>query len=403
MNSSIPFSILSFNMHGFSQGESFLSDVCAGLHHDVIFLQEHWLNSDQVTKITNFNANYVGFGESAMSKTTTSGILYGRPYGGVCSLVRKSLCGKVSCKLIAERMVAISICNSLFINVYLPCDDGSIEAYDQILDILSEATRIVDEGKYDYIFFGGDLNTDLNHNRKNAVLIKNFLSSYKLSFKNPVDKNYVECPTFGNEKRNCFSTIDFICYSDILLQYISQYRIVEGFNNFSDHEGLEINFSLPIGNMLGARIYNCVHGHGTAPSAAQAELSNGPTARAEVVSLRFDHGNIAAYYEHTGLILQPILEEINLAMSMDSASNNDCTWGWRCPSVTVAQIEDWYERIVAALHKAATLFIPKVKSSALKFWWDEALDELKKASMLSHQLWIDAGKPRNGTIFQKRT
>ena len=63
---------------------------------------------------------------------------------------------------------------------------------------------------------------------------------------------------------------------------------------------------------------------------------------------------------------------------MDSASNNDYTWGWRGPSVTVAQIEDWYERIVAALHKAATLFIPKVKSSALKFWWDEARDELKK-------------------------
>ena len=39
----------------------------------------------------------------------------------------------------------------------------------------------------------------------------------------------------------------------------------------------------------------------------------------------------------------------------------------------------------------------------LKFWWDEALDELKKASMLSHKLWVDAGKPRNGTIFQKRT
>ena len=88
---------------------------------------------------------------------------------------------------------------------------------------------------------------------------------------------------------------------------------------------------------------------------------------------------------------------------MDSASNNDYTWGWRGPSVTVAQIEDWYQRIVAAFHKAATLFIPKVQSSALKFWWDEALDELKKASMLSHQLWVDAGKPRNGTIFQKRT
>ena len=221
MHNSIPLSILSFNMHGFSQGETFLSDACESLQYDVIFLQEHWLNCDSINKINNFNLNYSGFGESAMKNTTASGILYGRPYGGVSTLLRKSLCVDSICKLVAERIVAISVCNSLFVNVYLPCDDGSIEAYDQILDILSEASRVIDDGQYDYIFFGGDLNTDLSHNRKNAVLIKTFLSNYKLCFRQPVDKFNVPCPTFGNEKRNCFSTIDFVCFSQDLSMHVN--------------------------------------------------------------------------------------------------------------------------------------------------------------------------------------
>ena len=195
-------------MHGFSQGESFLVDACESLRYDVMFLQEHWLNCDNINKINNLHVNYAGFGESAMKKTTASGILCGRPYGGVSTLLRKSLCVDANCKLITERMVIVSVCNSLFINVYLPCDDGSVEAYDQILDILSEASRVIDEGQFDYIFFGGDLHTDLSHNRKNAVLIKKFLSDYKLFFRQPVDQFNVGCHTFGNDKRNCYSTID---------------------------------------------------------------------------------------------------------------------------------------------------------------------------------------------------
>jgi len=37
-----------------------------------------------------------------------------------------------------------------------------------------------------------------------------------------------------------------------------------------------------------------------------------------------------------------------------------------------------------------------------KFWWDEELNALKDASMKSNKLRKEAGKPRQGPIFNKR-
>ena len=37
------------------------------------------------------------------------------------------------------------------------------------------------------------------------------------------------------------------------------------------------------------------------------------------------------------------------------------------------------------------------------FWWDNTLNELKFAAMASHKLWLEAGRPRSGDIFKRRT
>lgn len=82
-------SMLTYNLHGFNQGESFLIDACASLQYDIIFMQEHWLGTDNMYKLSSISKDYVVFGESAMIKKTSSGILYGRPFGGVATLVKK--------------------------------------------------------------------------------------------------------------------------------------------------------------------------------------------------------------------------------------------------------------------------------------------------------------------------
>jgi hypothetical protein len=48
-------------------------------------VQEHWLSTDNITKLAGVSEEYIVFGKSAMSTETASGILHGCPYGGVCN------------------------------------------------------------------------------------------------------------------------------------------------------------------------------------------------------------------------------------------------------------------------------------------------------------------------------
>ena len=77
-------------MHGFNQGETFLTKACASSAYDVICMQEHWLSSDNITKLVGVSDEYIVFGDSAMLAETSSGILYGRPYGGVAIFLRRA-------------------------------------------------------------------------------------------------------------------------------------------------------------------------------------------------------------------------------------------------------------------------------------------------------------------------
>jgi hypothetical protein len=85
------FSVLSYKMHGFNQGCTFLDDVCAKNYYDAIFVQEHWLTPTALHKILKINDNYVGFGISAMESAVSKGFLKGRPFGGTAILIKKVL------------------------------------------------------------------------------------------------------------------------------------------------------------------------------------------------------------------------------------------------------------------------------------------------------------------------
>ena len=57
-----------------------------------------------------------------------------------------------------------------------------------------------------------------------------------------------------------------------------------------------------------------------------------------------------------------------------------------------------YDRIVNAITKSASLFIPCHKTSYYKFWWDQELETLKESATSSDKLWKAAGRPRNGSL-----
>ena len=74
---------LTFNCRGWNSGSLTL------LNHinscDLCFLQEHWLFSDQLHKLSNF---HVDFSSVSVSGMDSSVLLTGRPFGGCAILFR---------------------------------------------------------------------------------------------------------------------------------------------------------------------------------------------------------------------------------------------------------------------------------------------------------------------------
>lgn len=113
-------SFISYNMHGYNQGFSTIRDLSLSITPDIFLLQEHWLTPSNLNKFDIFK-NYFSFGSSAMSSTVESGILYGRPFGGVMTLIKDSLRPFTQLVHTNDRCTIIKVLNYVIINVYLPC------------------------------------------------------------------------------------------------------------------------------------------------------------------------------------------------------------------------------------------------------------------------------------------
>ena len=55
--------------------------------------------------------------------------------------------------------------------------------------------------------------------------------------------------------------------------------------------------------------------------------------------------------------------------------------------------------LVEALNTAANCTVHRVKSNIYKHWWSEDLQQEKQRSIDSHHMWVGAGRPRSGPIF----
>lgn len=226
-------SILSYNMFGFKQGEIVLDNLCLdNQYYDILFIQEHWLTKFNLQKFDKYD-KYNFFGISAMD--TDSGVLYGRPYGGVAIMVKKSFSNNVKTIFMDERCVILSIGKCVFINVYMPCVDSTMRSYDLAVELLSAISDALYSIEFDYIFFGGDLNVNMSSKKPMALLIDSFLCEFDLQYKELNNHSH----TYSNVERGCYSVIDYICLSENLLNCVYAYSVVDCIN-LSDHEPVQL-------------------------------------------------------------------------------------------------------------------------------------------------------------------
>ena len=112
------------------------------------------------------------------------------------------------------------------------------------------------------------------------------------------------------------------------------------------------------------------------------------------------------------LSLQPVLDEflpLYLKLMNDfaysnaryicSCSTHDVSDYSICRDIAVHLIDKFYPLLTSALTVAANCTVPRVKHNFLKHWWSNELQVEKNKSIESHRLWVSAGRPRCGPIF----
>jgi len=372
INNNIQVKIVSFNMHGFFQGCPVLDDMINKFNPDVFLLQEHWLTPSNLHKFDNHFEGFFSVGCSAMSTAVETGMLRGRPYGGVMSLINNRLRAMTKTVYCSERYIVIKVCDCIIINVYLPCT-GSANRELICEETLAEISGWCHQYNDCNIVIAGDFNVDLDCNSKIARSVCKSTDCLSLL---RCDKLYSNeyCPTYVNFALNQQSRIDYMLVSPEC--NIREFSVIDPDINFSNHLPLlaVIELSVPI----------------------QAQnLKTGPTTSNIQTQLRWDHADLASYYKCTGDRLSPVLSKVdNIFLSHKNGLVTDDT-------VKVI-IENVYKEIADILFSLAKDFVPERKKSFYKFWWDEELDILKEDSVKANRLWIAAGKPRQGSVFDKR-
>ena len=367
--------IVSYNMHGFNQGSHTVRDLILYTKPDVFLLQEHWLTPAGLSKFESEFPQYICFGSSAMSSCVDSGIIRGRPFGGVMTLVNRSLsaCCKVICA--SDRFVIVTVGNLLIINLYMPCS-GSVDRLFVFEEVLISLSPWIQAYPAFTVVVGGDINSDLDEVSPVSNLFNRFATDLGLVRCDTllhISDNMSGCgkkqSTYYNDHLHCESTIDYFLVSSH--SAVSSFDVLDIDSNLSDHRPIAITCE---SNLSRTQITD-----------AFANKDDKDSDLGMVRQLRWDHADLLLYYNSTGLLLQSILDDL---MTMEKSNN-----------VTTDTIDRVYYDIVNSLLCSSEAAVPTYKKNFFRFWWDEELKELKDKSIASCRMWKTAGKPRSGPIF----
>lgn len=114
-----------------------------------------------------------------MDEICMSGILKGRPFGGLAILAKRE--HSRFCKLVfkSARIMAITYKETLIINVYFPCSTTK-DSRDLLAELIGNLEEICSQTSCNNIIIGGDFNWDLDCNSWFAKHINEFVIRNKL-------------------------------------------------------------------------------------------------------------------------------------------------------------------------------------------------------------------------------
>jgi len=261
------------------------------------------------------------------------------------------------------------------INVYFPCFEAGLEYQMALLDCLGYIENCMICNNYDGMIILGDFNFECKDRSTGYKILRNLLEDYKLkccedSVDGGIDYTYFQ-DTLGR-----YSVIDHMFTDEKLYNSIIKYYVVESGVNFSDHVPIACTFGL----------LNYVHDDKNSNQHRREKH------KASCEVLRWDKGDLALYYEYTGQLLQSMSVPYHLLSCKCDVQS----------CMHVADINYFYNQLVAVLNCSAMHAIPMIRCDSRKPYWTGELQELKEDSVQAHKAWIAQGKPRQGWLNKLR-
>jgi exonuclease III len=244
--------LCSFNMHGFSNSSSYLKDLC--FDNDLIFVQEHWLMTQHLSKFDGISSNFIFQGVSAMDMACAQGILRGRPFGGVGVLIRKSLSSHISlCGHQQDnRAIAVKLdyndLHVICVGVYFPCDRSSPEYINSICSINGFIESVIDDNPGYKILITGDFNFQCIVGDKGYDVFSSFANDLDLTCCDSMDLENIGF-TYFHETLGQKSFIDHFFVHREVQPLIRYFKIVEDGANLSDHLPITLCLAIPAKKM----------------------------------------------------------------------------------------------------------------------------------------------------------
>lgn len=329
--------IISYNMHGFMQGYPVLEDFMNDDNKPDLFLvQEHWLTPANLSRLDKYFPDYFSFGCSAMTKCVESGMLRGRPFGGVMTLINKRLRKFVETIHCEERYTAVRVANCLIVNVYLPCAGSSDRLF--VCEELLASISALRERYHKYqCVIAGDFNVNLDSSDPVARCINKFLDDCSLIRCDDVFP-LRKAATYVNEALRHESCIDYVLVSDP--HQVIDYGVVSPDINFSDH--------LPLAVVMKGVVYD------SRPIDKQKCDS-----KSIQLQLRWDKGDLISFYQFTGYFLTPLLAEVEKMLLLCS----DCSHLESCKTDLTVFVNRVFGDIVKVLSNGANAYVPTYRKN----------------------------------------
>jgi exonuclease III len=370
MNNDI-YKLASFNCKSVKRSIDGIRELCKAC--DVIALQETWLLPSDLSYLDSIHEDFSYTGTSAVD--TTTGMLYGRPYGGVAILWRRNLFPYVEVvQCFNPRISAIKIVlqksSILVVSVYMPTDE--VRNLVEFTDTFATVSAIVDASSIECVYILGDFNAHPGKPFYNELLLLCEEQTWTC-----IDVNMLQGSrdafTFISEAHGSKRWLDHCIVSEAAAPSVRKVGIQHDVL-WSDH------FPLVIECHLGTVLSN------------KSDLK---VVNNEVVWGERNNEQTEKYYKNC----QTQLKQLDFPPEFQSCADRTCNILYHKHI-----IDRLYDNIVDTLRNASVASrrckIRKYRKKVV-IGWNKYVSEAYREAKHKFHLWCWYGKPSNGNIFNE--